>query len=116
LELTNSEKIEEIFTLSSDPLIIWKRSELHQLLVVIQMEATCFQMSHALVVEEEDRMVVVKAMMSWLASVESSGTISCVPCLERDVCGFRPHEQAWLTPRRNGVVEHRKGGPAFSAE
>jgi predicted aconitase with swiveling domain len=43
---------------------------LHQLLVVIQMEATCFQMSHALAVEEEDRILVVKATMSWLASVE----------------------------------------------
>jgi hypothetical protein len=50
-----------------------------------------------------------------LASVEPFKINSCVPCLESDVCGVRPHEQAWLTPRRNGVVEQRKGGPAFSA-
>jgi hypothetical protein len=34
------------------------------------MEATCFQMSHALVMEEEGRILVVKATMSWLASVK----------------------------------------------
>jgi hypothetical protein len=96
------------------------REERHQLLVVIPMEATCFQMSHALVAEEEDRMVLVKATISLAGECEPFKIISCVPCLESDE--YTQHETRSLLAhskscvRRNGMVEQRKGGPAFSAQ
>jgi hypothetical protein len=95
------------------------REERHQLLVVIPMEAACFRMSHALVVEE-DRMVLVKATISLAGECEPFNIISCVPCLESDVClESTQHETCSLLAhskscvRRNGMVEQRKGGPAF---